>query len=226
MSKATLYVYFDSKERLFEAIAHEACLAQAQQIFALDPADHDVEAVLTRLGREFVKFFCRPGAMSPLRTVISISERMPEIGQGFLRNGPAKGAAAFRGYLESRVAAGTLAIDDCEVAAAQFLDSCVATIFQPLLLTPSTRRPRAHRPRGRHRGPRLHRRLSVHYLRLLGSLCGEVAVTPRLRPLSKPSDLAARRPKRARSGSDLAGRGFIAPALMPSMKLRLAPRRS
>ena len=54
----------------------------------------------------------------------------------------------------------------------------------------------------------------------------EVAVTPRLRPLSKPSDLAACRPKWGRSGSDLAGRGFIAPALMPSMKLRLAPRRS
>jgi AcrR family transcriptional regulator len=133
VSKATLYVYFDSKERLFEAIAHEACLAQAQQIFALDPTERDVEAVLTRLGREYVKFLCRPGAMSPLRTVISISERMPEIGRDFYESGPALGVATLRGYLEGRVAAGTLTIDDCEVAAAQFLDSCVATIFRPLL---------------------------------------------------------------------------------------------
>ena len=36
-------------------------------VFSLDPADHDVEAALTRLGRGFVKFICRPGAMSPLR---------------------------------------------------------------------------------------------------------------------------------------------------------------
>src|SRR5258705_11455718 len=66
VSKGTLYVYFDSKERLFEAIAHEECGAQAETVFSLDPADHDVEAVLTRLGRSFVKFLCRPGAMSPL----------------------------------------------------------------------------------------------------------------------------------------------------------------
>src|SRR4029453_15836008 len=50
VSKGTLYVYFDSKERLFEAIAHEECGAQAERVFALDPEDHDVEAVLTRLG--------------------------------------------------------------------------------------------------------------------------------------------------------------------------------
>ena len=140
VSKGTLYVYFDSKEQLFEAIAHEACAAQAEGVFSFDPADHDVEAVLNRLGFSFVKFFCRPGAMSPLRTVISISERMPEIGRKFYETGPAKGAAAFRRYtaafrryLESQVAAGNLMIEDCEVAAAQFLDSCHATILRSLL---------------------------------------------------------------------------------------------
>src|SRR5437762_1301306 len=43
VSKGTLYVYFDSKEALFQAIAHEQCHAQAEQIFALDHGDHDVE---------------------------------------------------------------------------------------------------------------------------------------------------------------------------------------
>src|SRR6266568_5860333 len=54
VSKGTLYVYFDSKEQLFEAIAHEQCAAQAEGIFAFDPTDHDVEAVLTRVGRGLV----------------------------------------------------------------------------------------------------------------------------------------------------------------------------
>jgi len=134
VSKGTLYVYFDSKEQLFEAIAHEACAAQAEGVFALDPADHDVEAVLTRVGRGFVKFLCRPGTMSPLRTVISISERMPEIGRQFYETGPLQRLATLRRYLEGEVAAGNLAIEDCEVAAAQFLDSCHATIFKALLL--------------------------------------------------------------------------------------------
>jgi AcrR family transcriptional regulator len=133
VSKGTLYVYFDSKEQLFEAIAQEACGAQAEGVFSLDPADHDVEAVLTRLGRSYAKFHCRPGAMSPLRTVISISERMPEIGRKFYETGPAEGVAKVRCYLEGQVAAGILAIEDCEVAAAQFLDSCVATIRKLLL---------------------------------------------------------------------------------------------
>jgi AcrR family transcriptional regulator len=133
VSKGTLYVYFDSKEHLFEAVAHEACAAQAQGVFTFDPADHDVEAVLTRVGRGLIKFLCRPGGMSALRTVISIAERMPEIGTQFYDTGPARGIDLLRGYLEAQVAAGHLVIDDCEVAAAQFLDSCGATIFRPLL---------------------------------------------------------------------------------------------
>src|SRR5262245_39781051 len=78
VSKGTLYVYFDSKEVLFEAIFEEECRSQAEQVFALDSADHDVEAVLTRLGRAYVRFLCEPDRLSPLRTVISIAERMPE----------------------------------------------------------------------------------------------------------------------------------------------------
>jgi AcrR family transcriptional regulator len=133
VSKGTLYVYFDSKEKLFEAIVHEACIKQAQAVFSLDPADHDVEAVLTRLGRGYVRFLCRPGGMSPLRTVIAISERMPEVGKSFYESGPGRGVAILKDYLDHQVAAGILMIEDTEVAAAQFLDSCHATNFRPML---------------------------------------------------------------------------------------------
>jgi hypothetical protein len=37
-----------------------------------------------------------------------------------------------RRYLEDQVAAGYPAIEDTEVAAAQFLDSCQSTVFKPL----------------------------------------------------------------------------------------------
>jgi AcrR family transcriptional regulator len=37
VSKGTLYVYFDSKEALFEAIFEDECGLQAEQVFALDP---------------------------------------------------------------------------------------------------------------------------------------------------------------------------------------------
>jgi AcrR family transcriptional regulator len=133
VSKGTLYVYFDSKEALFEAIAEEECRAQAEQVFALDSDDNDVEAVLTRLGCAYVRFLCRPSAQSPLRTVISISERMPAIGKQFYEAGPATGIARLSRYLEDQVAGDFLAIPDIEVAAAQFLDSCQSTMFKPLI---------------------------------------------------------------------------------------------
>src|SRR6266436_9406908 len=56
VSKGTLYVYFDSKELLFEAIVAEQCQAQAEQVFSLDSNDHDVKAVLSRLGRDYLHF--------------------------------------------------------------------------------------------------------------------------------------------------------------------------
>jgi AcrR family transcriptional regulator len=133
VSKGTLYVYFTSKEQLFEAITHAECVAQVEGLFKFETDDHDIEAALTRLGRGYIKFLCRPGGMSPLRTVISISERMPEIGRQFYETGPMQGIATLRRYLENEVVAGTLVIDDCEVAAAQFLDACRSTTFLPLL---------------------------------------------------------------------------------------------
>src|SRR3974377_208624 len=60
VSKGTLYVYFDNKEQLFEASVEEECNAQAEGLFDLGPKDHDVEAVLKRLGVAYVRFLCRP----------------------------------------------------------------------------------------------------------------------------------------------------------------------
>src|ERR1700681_1997248 len=128
VSKGTLYVYFKHKEELFEAIVGQQCRAQAEQIFNLDPQDHDVEAVLTRLGVAFVQFLCRPGAAPPFRTVIAIAERMPELGRRFYETGPAFGIAHLQAYLTAQVAAGVLEVEDCEVAAAQFMETCLATV--------------------------------------------------------------------------------------------------
>ena len=133
VSKGTLYVYFDSKEALFQAIAEEQCHAQAERVFALEHSDHDVEGVLTRLGMEFVRFLCQPERVAPVRTIISISERMPEIGRRFYETGPITGMSRVAAYLEAQIAAGVLEIEDTEIAAAQFLESCLATLLKPIL---------------------------------------------------------------------------------------------
>lgn len=133
VSKGTLYVYFENKEELFEAIVHEQCQAQAEGLFDLDAANPDVEAVLMDLGTNFVRFLCEPGKASPLRTVIAIADRMPEIGKKFYETGPAEGIGMLAAYIKAQVDAGVLAVEDCEIAAAQFLDACQSTLFKPVL---------------------------------------------------------------------------------------------
>ncbi len=133
VSKGTLYVYFKHKEQLFEAIVEQECEAQAEGIFDLDPDDHDVEAVLTRLGIAYVKFLCRPEKAAAIRTVIAIADRMPELGRRFYETGPAAGIAQLADYLAAQVAAGVLAVEDCEIAAAQFMEASHAALFKPIV---------------------------------------------------------------------------------------------
>lgn len=133
VSKGTLYVYFENKEQLFGAIVSEECSGQAETSFRLDHTDSNVEAVLTQLGVNYVKFLCRPEKASALRIVVAIADRMPEIGQKFFEQGPAWGIARLAAYLEAQNETGVLKVDDCEIAAAQFLDSCQSTLFKPVL---------------------------------------------------------------------------------------------
>lgn len=132
VSKGTLYVYFKSKEDLFEAIVEEQRREQSEQIFTLDDAA-EVEVELRRLGVQLARFLCRPGGVPSLRTVIAIAERMPEIGARFYQSGPARGIASLQRYLEAKIASGVLKPHDSEVAAAQFIDSCLSVNFKPML---------------------------------------------------------------------------------------------
>ena len=133
VSKGTLYVYFRHKEQLFEAIVDQECEAQAEGIFDLDPSDHDVEAVLTRLGLAYVRFLCRPEKASAIRTVIAIAERMPELGRRFYESGPARGIARLAAYIAAQVEAGVLVVEDSEIAAAQLMEAYQAMIFKSMV---------------------------------------------------------------------------------------------
>src|SRR5262249_17073886 len=81
----------------------------------------------------YVAFLCRPAKASVLRTVIAIADRMPEIGKTFYETGPACGIAWLGSYLRAQTEAGVLSVEDCEVAAAQFMDACQSTLFKAVL---------------------------------------------------------------------------------------------
>jgi AcrR family transcriptional regulator len=132
VSKGTLYVYFADKNRLFEAIVEEETLAQGRMAFNFDP-DRDVTTTLTEFGQAYIQMLCRPGGGSATRTVMAIAERMPEVGRRFYNNVIAHTIARLAAYLEARVRAGDLAIEDCQHAAAQFMQMCQASLFMPFI---------------------------------------------------------------------------------------------
>lgn len=133
VSKGTLYVYFKDKDELFSEIVAGECTFQAEGVFDFDPSNQDVEAVLIEHGKAFVRNICDPARLSSMRTVIAIAERMPDLGRKVFETGPAVGIAKVSGYLRAQVDAGVLAIDDCEVAAAQLIETFHATMFKPVL---------------------------------------------------------------------------------------------
>jgi AcrR family transcriptional regulator len=134
VSKGTLYVYFKDKDELFQSIVNKECAVQAEGVFNLNVASPDVAGKLTRMGIAYVKLLCQPERQSAMRTVMAIADRKPNVGRTFYETGPAVGIAMLRAYFEAEVEAGRLEIEDCEVAAAQFMESCHATMLKPMLL--------------------------------------------------------------------------------------------
>lgn len=132
VSKGTLYVYFADKSRLFEAIVEAEALEQGQIVFNFDPR-RDAETTLREFGRAYIQLLCRPGGGSSIRTVMAIAERMPEVGSHFYSNVLEKTINRLADYLKEHVRPNDLAIDDCQLAAAQFMQVCQATLFLPFV---------------------------------------------------------------------------------------------
>ena len=88
VSKGTLYVYFDSKERLFQELVREEKERQFPAIFAIDPDETDIRGALTRVGQQFARFITASHVVMATRTIIAMAERMPDIAIEFYDSGP------------------------------------------------------------------------------------------------------------------------------------------
>ncbi|QFU18069.1 TetR/AcrR family transcriptional regulator [Microvirga thermotolerans] len=139
VSKGTLYVYFNSKEALFEALTVEEKRCLAEVLFRLDADDPDVRGVLARLGTSYLNRMGDPEHISSVRMVIGAANKLPQLGHAFYEAGPCQGIARLKGYLDSQVAAGRLDIEDTGVAAQHFLDLCQSGVMRRLLFAVGSR---------------------------------------------------------------------------------------
>jgi AcrR family transcriptional regulator len=122
VSKPTLYVYFDSKEKLFDALIETMCCSVPESVLELDAGDSDIESQLTRCGIELMVRIARPERVDILRVVAGATGKFPEIGQKFFAAGPGRAIEKFRTYLAAVTQRGWLRIADVDLAAFQLLE--------------------------------------------------------------------------------------------------------
>jgi AcrR family transcriptional regulator len=135
VSKGTLYVYFDSKESLFEALTTEEKRGLAEVLFKLDANDPDVRGTLKNLGLIYLRRMGKPEHISSIRMVMGAAEKFPRLGQAFYEAGPCQGIARLSAYFDRQVQAGRLSIEDTGIAAQHFLDLCVSGMLRRLLFS-------------------------------------------------------------------------------------------
>jgi AcrR family transcriptional regulator len=130
VSKGTIYVYFANKEELFEAIVEEERGSIFNNLYgALENGDGLRETLINFGMALSFKITCDK-VISAQRTVIGVSERMPDLGKRFYERGPMHGHKIFVDFLESVAKEGLLAMDDVRLAAYQFTDLAMAGLFR------------------------------------------------------------------------------------------------
>jgi AcrR family transcriptional regulator len=129
VSKGTLYVYFANKEELFHAMVETERAAFVAAIRMVLAEHDDIEAGLYEFGIAFVTHMTEDKVIDAMRTVLGVRDRMPLLCQRFFK-GPQNLRTIMHDFLEKHVQAGTLKIDDIDLAAGQFLDLASGSFFK------------------------------------------------------------------------------------------------
>ncbi|MEV2246259.1 TetR/AcrR family transcriptional regulator [Streptomyces sp. NPDC049970] len=134
VSKATLFKQFPTKAALFDAIV--AASWQAGDGTEGTPTPGDLRAGLALIGRRYVALLTRPGMTDLFRIVIAELPRFPELAESQFHRGKMPYFDSVRRYLEAERDAGTIRLEDPELAATQFLGMISNYVFWPRLLLP------------------------------------------------------------------------------------------
>lgn len=115
VSKPTLYQYFGTKEKLFEAIM---LFGRDHMVESLErPSPRGMVNALYVFAWHYADIVLRPEFLSLARLVIGEAQRFPEIGRLYQSSGPDRVLAGIMDYLTRQRAEGRLVFDDVELAA-------------------------------------------------------------------------------------------------------------
>ncbi len=130
VSKGTLYVYFKDKEDLFGAIIDR------EKSAVMGAARKEIERrgtiaeQLPRFGSYVTSRLTSDEVIRAQRMVLGISERMPDVATRFFGSDAFSAHLILKEYLDRGIAAGDFVIEDTDLAARQFLELSMASIYK------------------------------------------------------------------------------------------------
>ena len=143
VSKATLYSYFPDKRVMFLEV-FSAEFSRLAVEAASDLSDElSAEAFLLTAGRRVIDLTVSDFGRNLFRLVVAEVPRFPELAQQFYEHGSGQLRRRLVSRLEKLCERGELRIEDCELAADQFIQLCRAGVHEPLLLDISRDIPQA-----------------------------------------------------------------------------------
>jgi AcrR family transcriptional regulator len=133
VSKGTIYVYFASKEELFEALVEEERTAIFRNLYETLDNPGDLRSTLTRFGTGLALRITSNKVILAQRVVIGAADRIPELGRRFYERGPKHGHDRLVAFLSKAVERDLLDIRDVTLAAYQLTELCLAGLARQRL---------------------------------------------------------------------------------------------
>ena len=137
VSKATLYAYFPDKRLLFMEIALGECRRQADEAGETLDFSQPVAVILRLAAEKLVAFLLSDFGQRIYRIAVAEAESFPALAHEFYHSGPKLVQDRIAECLRCAVGRGELAIEDIDLAAAQFAQLCKADLLDRLLFTPA-----------------------------------------------------------------------------------------
>ncbi len=137
VSKRTVYSHFGSKEELFAYIITNFCDLKREELDVKPDHNLPLKDCLIKLGTKFLHMLHYHGSASLFRILISQAETDPSHGIEFMNTGPKISRELLATYLEEKIAAGEIDVDDPLEAAQSFYSMLFGARYLTCLVTGS-----------------------------------------------------------------------------------------
>ena len=133
VSKGTIYVYFQNKEDLFSALVEEERSRMLATMRVSLRRDIPVAQALQSYGVTVSRLLGHSNHIRIMRILLGVIDRMPEPSRQFLSCMPVNSRTILQEYLHQQVDAGNMDIEDCDLAAQQFVDLATGGLLKKQL---------------------------------------------------------------------------------------------